>query len=156
MREAREFKKKYGDAGLNIRTSTTTSTKTMNGITTVTKTVKTFHNDELVKITVNGVEQPLEWDGRNDPRDDRSLMRANELENNWRRDNYIAEYNQQADAYAQHSSYRQQAGNQPPMVLNPGIRQQKGPVSQPVMAQSLSGKSSDYPKEESFCACNML
>merc|ERR1719419_213982 len=60
MLEDREFKLKYGEAGLTIRTTTSTNTETFNGKTTVTTTVKTFHNDKLVKITVNGVEQPLQ------------------------------------------------------------------------------------------------
>merc|ERR1719193_982465 len=59
MEKAKEFNSKHGGS-VNVRTSTSTSTRTVNGKKTVTKTVKTFHNDKLVKITVNGVEQPLE------------------------------------------------------------------------------------------------
>merc|ERR550534_329113 len=59
MRKSKEFQTEHGGA-MNIRTSTSTSTRTVNGKTTVTKTVKTFHNEKLVKITVNGVEQPME------------------------------------------------------------------------------------------------
>jgi len=50
----------HGEEGLCIRTSTSTSTKIVNGKKTVKKTVKTFHNDKCVKISVNGVDQPME------------------------------------------------------------------------------------------------
>merc|ERR1719382_1101834 len=66
MREARDSISKYGDTGLSIRTTTSTKTETVNGKTTVTTTVKTFHNDKLVKITENGVEQPLQEEMRED------------------------------------------------------------------------------------------
>jgi len=59
MEKSKEFNSKHGGS-VNVRTSTSTSTRTVNGKRTVTKTVKTFHNDKLHKITVNGVEQPLE------------------------------------------------------------------------------------------------
>merc|ERR1719233_259399 len=102
MREDREFKLKYGDAGLTIRTTTSTNTSTFNGKTTVTTTVRTFHNDELVKITVDGVEQPLPQDGWDDCK--------------WQKENYIEEDN----------LHDRQT---PPIVGNPGIRKQLEPVT---------------------------
>merc|ERR550534_1859711 len=48
-----------GGEGLCVRTSTSTSTRTVNGKKIVKKTVKTFHNDKCVKISVNGVDQPI-------------------------------------------------------------------------------------------------
>merc|ERR1719228_412634 len=62
MRKSKEFKAKNqgGCSGVNVRTSTSTSTRTVNGRKTVTKTVKTYHNNKLVKTMVNGVEQLLE------------------------------------------------------------------------------------------------
>jgi len=66
MLKSKEFQKNHGGAqtnnggAMNVRTTTSTSTRTVNGKRTVTKTVKTFHNDKLVKMTVNGVEKPVE------------------------------------------------------------------------------------------------
>merc|ERR1719195_795089 len=58
--KSEKFKSDHGGEGLRIRTSTSTCTKTVNGKRSVTKTVKTFHNDKCVKISVNGVDQPME------------------------------------------------------------------------------------------------
>merc|ERR1719233_659034 len=60
MKKSEKFKSDNCGGAMRIRTSTSTSTKTVNGKKTVTKTVKTFHNDKCVKIVVNGVEQPME------------------------------------------------------------------------------------------------
>merc|ERR1719325_127663 len=60
MKKSEKFKSDHGGEGLRIRTSTSTCTKTVNGKRSVTKTVKTFHNDKCVKISVNGVDQPME------------------------------------------------------------------------------------------------
>merc|ERR1719397_149234 len=197
MREAREFKLKYGDAGLSIRTTTSTSTRTVNGKTTVTKTVKTFHNDKLVKITVNGVEQPLEKDeGDDNVRGDKgslmddnenlpgqqthneqpivgntgidmeqpepvskdetndhgtgdkgSLLRDNEVDNKWRKEQYIEEKYPDQDSH-----------NQPPMVVNPGSGQQLEPVAEPAMIENLLNKSPGVGGDQAACgcACNLL
>merc|ERR1719357_1315991 len=61
MRKSEKFIAEHGNEGVKIRTSTSRSTRTENGKKTVTTTVKTFHNDKCVKISVNGVDQPMEW-----------------------------------------------------------------------------------------------
>jgi len=93
------------------------------------------------------VTQPV-MDERNDHAtgDKESLVRVNEIDNRWRKDQYIEEK----------SLPDQDPLNQPPMVVNPGFRQQLEPVAQPVMAQSLLNKGSDNHRDATMCGCNLL
>jgi len=93
------------------------------------------------------VTQPV-MDERNDHAtgDKESLVRANEIDNRWRKDQYIEE----------ESLPDQDPLSQPPMVVNPGFRQQLEPVAPPVMAQSLLNKGPDNIRDATMCGCNLL
>jgi len=85
-------------------------------------------------------------DERNDHAtgDKESLVRANENDNKRRKEQNIEDK----------SLPDQDPLNQPPMVVNPGFRQQLEPVAQPDMAQSSLNKGSDNHRDVTLCTCD--